>query len=131
MTVVDNQCFTCPAESRSMSYLKNYFSKVPENERTASGLAYAASLEAVGVGSPHIAQSIVQELKDQRSQLKLIASENYSSLPVQLAMGNLLTDKYSEGFVAHRFYAGCENVDAVEREATLLAQKIFGAEHAY
>jgi glycine hydroxymethyltransferase len=46
-------------------------------------------------------------------------------------MGNLLTDKYSEGFVGHRFYAGCDNVDAIEGHATDLAKKIFGAEHAY
>ncbi|MBS0626161.1 MAG: glycine hydroxymethyltransferase [Verrucomicrobia bacterium] len=114
-----------------MSYLKNYFTKVPENEQTPAAIAYMASLDAVNGSFPEIAQSIVQELKDQRTHLKLIASENFSSLPVQLAMGNLLTDKYSEGYVAHRFYAGCENVDKVEGLAVELAKKVFGAEHAY
>ena len=90
-----------------------------------------ASLDAIQETSPHIVHDIVKELRDQRSHLKLIASENFSSLPIQLAMGNLLTDKYSEGFVQHRFYAGCENVDAVEEEAASLAKRIFGAEHAY
>ena len=78
-----------------------------------------------------VADSILQELKDQRSYLKLIASENYSSLAVQLAMGNLLTDKYAEGFAGHRFYAGCDNIDTIESEAVSLAKKVFNADHAY
>lgn len=114
-----------------MSYLKKYFAKIPEKSRTAAAIAYMASLDAVGGASPSIAEAIVQELKDQRSYLKLIASENFCSLPVQLAMGNLLTDKYSEGYVGHRFYAGCDNVDTVEGEAAEWAKKVFNAEHAY
>jgi glycine hydroxymethyltransferase len=114
-----------------MAHLKKYFTQVPESKRTAAAIAYMASLDAVGAASPEIASAIVQELKDQRSHLKLIASENFSSLPVQLAMGNLLTDKYSEGYPGHRFYAGCNNVDQIEEEAADLAKKIFGADHAY
>jgi len=112
-------------------FLKNYFAQTAEDNRTSSAISFLAALDSIQDVFPEIAQSIVQELKDQRSHLKLIASENYSSLPVQLAMGNLLTDKYSEGFVGHRFYAGCENVDAIEGQATELAKKVFGAEHAY
>ena len=114
-----------------MTFLKNYFAKVPENKRDPAAIAYMASLDAVESAYPEIAKSIVKELKDQRSYLKLIASENFSSLPVQLAMGNLLTDKYSEGHVGHRFYAGCGNVDDIEGQAVDLAKKIFHAEHAY
>ncbi len=114
-----------------MVYLKNYFVKVPEANRTSAAIAYMAALDAVAASSPEVARAIVQELHDQRSHLKLIASENFSSLPVQLAMGNLLTDKYSEGYPGHRFYAGCENVDAIEGEAVEWAKKIFGADHAY
>lgn len=118
-------------QGQEMSYLKNYFTKVPEAKRTSAAIAYMASLDAIRVSTPEIAESIVKELRDQRSHLKLIASENFSSLPVQLSMGNLLTDKYSEGYVGHRFYAGCENVDAVEGEAVEWAKKVFGADHAY
>ena len=114
-----------------MTYLKNYFAKVPEKERTPAAIAYAASLSAIAGVYPDIAKSIVQELFDQRRYLKLIASENFCSLPVQLAMGNLLTDKYSEGIAGRRFYAGCGNVDAIESHAVDLAKKIFQAEHAY
>jgi glycine hydroxymethyltransferase len=114
-----------------MTYLKKYFTKVPEKDRVSAGIAYAASLDAVAAASPEIAKKIVQELHDQRSYLKLIASENFCSLPVQLAMGNLLTDKYSEGYVGHRFYAGCGNVDDIEGRAVEMAKKIFNADHAY
>lgn len=114
-----------------MSYLENYFSKVPEGKRTKAAIAYMASLDAIHAELPLVSDKIVQELKDQRSHLKLIASENFSSLPVQLAMGNLLTDKYSEGFPFHRFYAGCDNVDAIEDAAAQEAKKLFGCDHAY
>ncbi len=114
-----------------MSYLENYFHKKPEKQRTAAAIAFMASLDAIEKKFPKISHSIIQELQDQRSYLKMIASENFCSLEVQLAMGNLLTDKYSEGYVNHRFYAGCENVDVVENEAVEYAKKLFNAEHAY
>ena len=115
----------------SVSALSTYLKKTdPENINTEL-LAYIANLTAIQSVSPEIASSIVKELRDQREYLKLIASENYSSLPVQLASGNLLTDKYSEGFPKHRFYAGCDNVDDVENFAADAACKLFGAEHAY
>ncbi len=114
-----------------MSYLKKYFSRVPEGSQSKAAIAYLASLDHISEANPLIAEKIVQELRDQRSHLKLIASENYSSLAVQLAMGNLLTDKYCEGFPGRRFYAGCENVDAIELSAVNELKNLFGAEHAY
>jgi len=93
--------------------------------------AFRAALDAVAAVSPEIARHIGQELTDQRRYLKLIASENYSSLAVQAAMGNLLTDKYAEGVPGHRFYAGCDNVDAIETYAASRAKQLFGADHAY
>ena len=107
-------------------------------QATASGsdlntgfVACLASLEHIRSVSPEVAAAVVAELDDQTNSLKMIASENYSSLAVQLAMGNLFTDKYAEGYPYHRFYAGCENVDAVEGRAVELARDLFGAEHAY
>ncbi|HOB05707.1 MAG TPA: glycine hydroxymethyltransferase, partial [Propionibacteriaceae bacterium] len=76
--------------------------------------AYRSILDVVGSVEPRIAGAIEQELTDQRSSLKLIASENYASLPVLLTMGTWLSDKYAEGTIGHRFYAGCQNVDTVE-----------------
>jgi glycine hydroxymethyltransferase len=80
--------------------------------------------------NPEISRSIVRELENQRKRIKLIASENYCSMAVQLAMGNLLTDKYAEGIANHRFYAGTENIDAVESLASEEACKLFGAQYA-
>jgi glycine hydroxymethyltransferase len=97
----------------------------------SAAAAYYAALDAVGTVAPSVARAIVAEFRDQRHNLKLIASENYSSLPTQLAMGNLFTDKYAEGYVAHRFYAGCDNVDDVEAEGAQLACDLFGARHAF
>jgi glycine hydroxymethyltransferase len=114
-----------------MSYLEKYFRKVPQEKRSSAAIAYMASLDQIKGEFPLIADKIVQELKDQRIYLKMIASENYSSYPVQLAMGNLLTDKYAEGYPYHRFYAGCDNVDAIEQAAIDEAKRVFGADHAY
>lgn len=113
-----------------MAFLEAYLEKKPSKHNSAV-IAYLAALDHLQEAAPSIASQIVKELKDQRSSLKLIASENFSSLTTQLAMGNLLTDKYCEGFPFHRFYAGCENVDAIEAEAASLAKALFGAEHAY
>ena len=93
--------------------------------------AYVANLQQVAQVAPEIAADVVKELATQRRHLKLVASENYCSLNVQSAMGNLLTDKYAEGFPEHRYYGGCENIDAVEMTAADEAQKLFGADYAY
>jgi glycine hydroxymethyltransferase len=111
--------------------LESYLDRLGGARPQAGAAAWYASLDAVAAGSPAVASAIARELADQRRNLKLIASENYSSLAVQLAHGNLLTDKYAEGHPGHRFYAGCDNVDAIESEAAALACELFGADHAY
>lgn len=113
------------------SYLSTYAKNRPLSELNTAAVAFYASLDSVAAVNPVIAEAILKELEDQRSNLKLIASENYCSLNVQQAMGNLLTDKYAEGVAGARFYAGCENVDTIEAEASALARELFGAEHAY
>ena len=114
-----------------MNFLKKYLGASAIEGKNLASIAYLSSIDYLSEKSPKIAESILGELKNQRSQLKLIASENYSSLAVQLAMGNLLTDKYAEGYVGHRFYAGCEHVDACEKQASDLLKEIYGADHAY
>ena len=101
------------------------------SEKIDTGLlAYLCGLTEISAIAPEIASSIVKELENQRTRLKLIASENYCSIPVQLAMGNLLTDKYAEGIAYHRFYGGTENVDAIETLAARSACDLFGAQYA-
>ena len=108
----------------------SYLASVGSDKIDNGFLAYLCNLTEIARNSPEVATSIVRELESQRRQVKLIASENYCSLAVQFAMGNLLTDKYAEGVPYHRFYAGTENVDAVEALAAEEARNLFGAEYA-
>jgi glycine hydroxymethyltransferase len=101
------------------------------SDQEAISAIYRTLLGIVEEVEPRIAQATRQELADQRASLKLIASENYASLPVLAAMGTWLSDKYAEGTVGHRFYAGCQNVDTVESVAAEHARELFGAEYAY
>ena len=111
--------------------LKAYLERTSPEQIKPGFLAFIAALSEVANVSPETAASIVNELAAQRENLKLIASENYSSLNTQLAMGNLLTDKYAEGYPGHRFYAGCDNIDAIEEYACTTACRLFGCDHAY
>lgn len=77
-----------------------------------------------------IAAACEAELKRQRSNIELIASENIVSKAVLLAAGGILTNKYAEGYPGKRYYGGCEKVDIVEEIARERAKKLFGAEHA-
>lgn len=99
------------------------------NAQTSS--AYAQALEVIASVEPRIAEATRAELADQRGSLKLIASENYASPAVLMTMGTWFSDKYAEGTVGHRFYAGCQNVDTVETIAAEHARELFGAEYAY
>ncbi|HTK11546.1 MAG TPA: glycine hydroxymethyltransferase [Ktedonobacteraceae bacterium] len=117
--------------ARPQTLLTRYLETLNGAPIHAAAAAYYASLDQTASVSPSIAAAIIHELRDQRQNLKLIASENYSSLATQLTTGNLLTDKYAEGYANHRFYAGCDNVDAIESEASELARTLFGADYAY
>ncbi len=70
------------------------------------------------------------ELKRQKHNIELIASENIVSKAVLLAAGTVLTNKYAEGYPDKRYYGGCQYVDIVENIARERAKKLFGAEHA-
>lgn len=77
-----------------------------------------------------VGKALYGELKRQRRNLELIASENIVSSAVMLAMGTVPTNKYAEGYPAKRYYGGCEEVDVLENIAIERAKKLFGAEHA-
>src|ERR1700721_3644559 len=95
------------------------------NTTSAAAAAYSAALDVIAAAEPDVAAAIAGELASQRRQLKLIASENYASPAVLLAMGNWLSDKYAEGQIRRRLYAGCRNVDAVEQLAAERAKALF------
>src|SRR3954471_13553734 len=102
----------------------------PYDASTAS-TAYRNALSVIEAVEPTVAGAIRSELADQRGSLKLIASENYASPAVLLTMGTWLSDKYAEGTIGHRFYAGCQNIDTVEQAAADHATALFGSPHAY
>ncbi|KMT58173.1 serine hydroxymethyltransferase [Paenilisteria newyorkensis] len=74
--------------------------------------------------------AIELELGRQRSNIELIASENFVTEQVMEAMGSVLTNKYAEGYPGKRYYGGCEYVDIVENLARDRAKQLFGAEYA-
>ena len=77
-----------------------------------------------------VADIIERENRRQRTNIVLIASENYASRAVLEAQANLMSNKYAEGYPGRRYYAGCRFVDEVEDLARERAKALFGAEHA-
>jgi len=73
---------------------------------------------------------INKELERQRHGIELIASENFASLQVIQSMGNVMTNKYAEGYPGKRYYAGCEIVDQTEQLAIDRLKQIFNCEYA-
>ena len=72
-----------------------------------------------------IKELIKEEAQRQENEICLIASENYMSEGVMDACGSVLINKYAEGYPEHRYYAGCEVVDKIEKLANERARKLF------
>jgi len=85
------------------------------------------NLENIKKTDPEVARVIAGELRRQKYNLELIASENIVSMAVMEAQGSVLTNKYAEGYPDKRYYGGCEHVDVAERLATDRAGKLFKA----
>jgi glycine hydroxymethyltransferase len=79
---------------------------------------------------PLLAQTLDGELRRQRSEIELIASENFTSVAVMEAVGSVLTNKYAEGYPAKRYYGGCQVVDIAEKLAIERACDLFGSTYA-
>ena len=84
----------------------------------------------VEAADPELGAAMQRELLRQRQNIELIASENIVSPAVMAAMGSVLTNKYAEGYPAHRYYGGCQFVDEVENIAIRRACELFGAKYA-
>ena len=78
---------------------------------------------------PEIAEALKLELNRQQNNIELIASENFVSPAVLAAAGSHLTNKYAEGYPAHRYYGGCQFVDIAEDLARDRLKEIFGCEY--
>ena len=88
----------------------------------------APNIEFVSRFDPEVGTLLQGELRRQRRNIEMIASENIASAAVIACMGTVLTNKYAEGLPAKRYYGGCEVVDEVERLAIERAKALFGAE---
>src|SRR5215216_1820351 len=73
---------------------------------------------------------IQKELQRQRQGIELIASENFTSLQVMQAMGNVMTNKYAEGYPGKRYYGGCEFFDQTEQLAIDRIKHVFNCAYA-
>ena len=87
-------------------------------------------MNVVAASDAEVARAMEAEYRRQCDGLELIASENVVSEAVMCAMGSVLTNKYAEGYPAHRYYGGCQCVDVVENLAIERAKKLFGAAYA-
>src|SRR6266700_6144655 len=85
---------------------------------------------ALAAADPELAEIVRRELERQNTTIQLIASENFTSTAVLAAQGSVLTNKYSEGYPAKRYYGGNYVVDDAEELARTRACELFGAEHA-
>lgn len=93
-------------------------------------MADISSVRFLKQADPELGAAVERELGRQRQNIELIASENIVSPAVLAAMGSILTNKYAEGYPAHRYYGGCQYVDEVEELARQRACRLFGAQHA-
>ena len=91
---------------------------------------FGPDFDALQSQDPDIAAVLLSELTRQRTNLQLIASENFTSPAVLTALGSTLSNKYAEGYPGKRYYGGCEEVDKVEVIGIERAKSLFGAEHA-
>ncbi len=91
---------------------------------------YLDTIEFVSRFDSEVGEAMNGELKRQRRNIELIASENIVSPAVMAAMGSVLTNKYAEGYPSKRYYGGCECVDVVENIAIERAKKLFNANFA-
>ncbi len=87
-------------------------------------------LEIISRQDQEVADAMAQELKRQRGNIELIASENIVSEAVLAAVGSVLTNKYAEGYPAKRYYGGCQCVDVVENIAIERLKTLFGCKFA-
>jgi glycine hydroxymethyltransferase len=89
-----------------------------------------ADWSALAATDPEVADALAAEVERERTTLRLIASENYTSPAVLAAVASTMSNKYAEGYPGRRYYGGCEWADVVENLAIERAKRLLGAEHA-
>ncbi len=87
-------------------------------------------VEDVESRDPELFGALRDELKRQRDEIELIASENIVSRAVMQAQGSVMTNKYAEGYPGRRYYGGCQHVDVAEKLAIERACQLFNCKFA-
>ncbi|MDQ3561210.1 MAG: serine hydroxymethyltransferase [Pseudomonadota bacterium] len=100
------------------------------NSARATGGSDSFFSADLAASDPEIAAAIAAELKRQRLEIELIASENIVSRAVLEAQGSVMTNKYAEGYPGRRYYGGCEHVDVAEQLAIDRVTRLFGCRFA-
>ncbi len=96
-----------------------------------SSVAYHRGLpEALAQADGEVYRLITAEHDRLQNTLQLIAAENQCSRAVLAALGSVVQNKTTEGFVGSRFHGGCEVVDGLETLAVTRAKEVFGAQYA-
>jgi len=90
-----------------------------ENAEIPAGEEVWTLNQHLSEADPEVYGLILKEKQRQLKGLEMIASENFTSLPVLECMGSCLHNKYSEGQPGARYYGGNEFIDEIE----LLAQR--------
>ena len=83
----------------------------------------------ISIKDPEVYGILKSEERREQNTIELIASENFTSLPILEMAGSVMTNKYAEGYPGKRYYGGCEYVDQIEILAIERAKELFGAEH--
>ena len=84
----------------------------------------------LGLGHGYLAKMLELEEERQDRNIELIASENYASEAVRLAMASCLTNKYAEGYSGNRFYGGCKYIDKIEDCCKQTWQRVFNTDYS-
>ena len=126
---------TAPAEAAEIAaaFFAEPFSGDERHVRRIAKIDRArrlAEFSALASADPEVHAAILAQVRQEDTEINLIASENTSSRAVREAAGSVLMNKYAEGYPAHRWYSGCGPVDAAEELARKRACELFGAEHA-
>ncbi|MEO8813067.1 MAG: serine hydroxymethyltransferase [Caulobacteraceae bacterium] len=98
---------------------------MPANAQASNDVADPFFARGLAAADPAVFGAVADELRRQRDQIELIASENIVSRAVLEAQGSVLTNKYAEGYPGRRYYGGCEYVDVVETLAIDRAKALF------
>jgi glycine hydroxymethyltransferase len=116
------------SQIKQNEYCKTF--KITQTDKQHKTFKHIKNFKIIMQRDQQVFDIIQKELNRQRNGIELIASENFTSLQVMQAMGNVMTNKYAEGYPGRRYYGGCEFVDETEQLAIDRIKQVFNCEYA-